>query len=117
MILAQQLHKSHDCFQVYLEMVRVLTAVHFNNLSEEIEPRLTADDRVTYMAEEHEKLAEDGSVVTEPFLIQGGTLGTVCFLCSRLRPGEEVHATHKTMPTSHSKWLGCNQAGNIHRYS
>jgi hypothetical protein len=58
MILAQQLHKSHDCFQLYFEMVRVLTAVHFKKLPEEIEPRLTTDERLTYMAEENEKFAQ-----------------------------------------------------------
>jgi hypothetical protein len=78
-ILAQQLHKSHDCFQVYLEMVHVLTAVHFNKLPEEIEPRLTTDERLTYMAEENEKFAEDGSVVTEPFSIQGALWGFFAF--------------------------------------
>jgi hypothetical protein len=60
-------------------MVHVLTAVHFNKLPEEIEPRLTTDERLTYMAEENEKFAEDGSVVTEPFSIQGALLGLFAF--------------------------------------
>ncbi|KAF3931071.1 hypothetical protein ABW20_dc0105896 [Dactylellina cionopaga] len=65
MLLSIQLHKTIDPYQKHLAMARVLTAIRFNKLPEEIEPKLSIPDQLAHLAKENETFAANPEEVTE----------------------------------------------------
>ncbi|KAE8454384.1 hypothetical protein EG329_000006 [Mollisiaceae sp. DMI_Dod_QoI] len=79
MILSQQLQKSQDPFQVYLEKARLLTAIHFKKLPKDIIPSLKTPEQFARIVEEDKNLATDPSTLTEPGMIRAALLSFLFF--------------------------------------